>query len=115
MATTKKKSSPKAERKPKPKAKAKVKKPKAIEKAEEKPVVVAPEPVPDNPPKADDVPVLVPIQSDTEAFVPAIALVDGQRRIGPKRYRFEKDKEVAGGVLLAHLPMLEEAGQVKRK
>lgn len=69
----------------------------------------------DAPVEKAELPKAVPVKADTEQRREATALVNGMANIGGIRYVFEKGQTVAGGVLEAHLSMLENAGKIKRK
>ena len=83
------------------------------EKPKEKPEVV--EEVITAPPVKEKLPMAVMVAADPMSRVSAVALKTGSRFIGGQRYHMEEGKEIEGGILLAHLEMLEVAGVVKKK
>ena len=89
--------------------------PKPEPKPEPKPVPIAVAKIIGAPVLPEELPLAVPVLLDTEQFVAAVALIKGHANIGGRRYNFEVGQEVAGGVLRAHLGILEKAGKVKRK
>jgi hypothetical protein len=68
-------------------------------------------PIPEN---HEAYPEIKPVALDTEQYVEAEALMDGVANIGVNRYILEKGKPVLGGILRAHISMLEKAGKVKQ-
>ena len=95
-----------------PEGEVEVKEPFYADKTPNSPAILVVENVEAEPLEAD-LPVFKPLEKDTEAFVPMVALVDKVRKIGPHRYIMEAGKDIRGGVLRAHVRMLQEFGQAK--
>ena len=68
----------------------------------------------DAPTVKEKLPVATMVAVDPLSRVSVMALHTGSRFIGGQRYHMETGKEVEGGILLAHLDMLERAGVVKK-